>query len=413
MTRSIPSIIVLSLMCFTISYGLVRFPDAGILDAAPNTALSSTDNATTCTSMKMPTDGTELLQDESASQTALPETEATSDDLFVTQQTTPPVKEVAESKVDNDASAKEANKAQENKKKKSNKGGNKSKENKKTSDNASTADIPADKPENVPEKSESKESDLPNLESETVNSAADNDEFIELIGVPDNDKSTDDDSLPIKTDVNPIPAIDPITSDIPSVIVDHDFGASEPGPLSDSDDPIQEDISIPEMAPESNIIDDLWNDNPNENVPSGAATSNVDNAPTDNGNASISEEQTTKAPEPTTIKTDPNAQEIPPRNREPQPVNQGALTLPALDEPQNVNPNPNQPNTGTIPLESFPLDASAAQRVNYTVQYQQEPHDSLGFNIPASGPIVVKRLPSIENSVDPIYNNAQLDRFAL
>ena len=363
--------------------------------------------------MKMPTDGTALLQDESASQNALPETEATSEDLFVTQQTAPPVKESVESKADNDASDKEASKAQENKKKKSNKSGNKSKENKKTQDNASTADIPADKQENVPEKSEPKDSDLPNLESETVNSAADNNDSVEPIGVPDNDKSTVDDSMPIASDVNPIPAIDPLTSDIPSVIVDHDFGASEPGPLSDSDDPIQEDLSIPEMAPESNIIDDLWNDNPNENVPSGSATSNVDNAPTDNGNSSISEEQTTKAPEPTAIKTDPNAQEIPPRNREPQPVNQGALTLPALDEPQNVNPNPNQPDTGTIPLESFPLDASAAQRVNYTAEYQQEPYDSLGFDIPATGPIAVKRLPSIENSVDPIYNNAQLDRFAL
>ena len=400
-------------MCFTISYGLVRFPDAGILDAAPNTALSSTDNATESTSCKLPTDGTALLQDESASQNALPETEATSDDLFVTQQATPPVKGAVESKADNDASAKEAGKAQENKKKKSNKGGNKSKENKKTPDNASTADIPADKTENVPEKSESEESDLPNLESETVNSVADNDKSVEPIGVPDNDKSTVDDSMPIATDVNPIPVIDPITSDIPSVIVDHDFGASEPGPLSDSDDPIQEDISIPEMAPESNLIDDLWNDNPNENVPSGAATSNVDNVTTDNENASISEEQTTKAPEPTTIKTDPNAQEIPPRNREPQPVNQGALTLPALDEPQNVNPNPNQPDTGTIPLESFPLDASAAQKVNYTVECQQEPYDSLGFDIPATGQIVVKRLPPIENSVEPIYNNDQLDRFAL
>lgn len=379
-------------MCFTISYGLVRFPDAGILDAAPNTALSSTDNMTTtkCKSMKMPTDGTDLLQDESTSQTALPETEATSDDLFVTQQTTPPVKEVAESKVDNDASAKEANKAQENKKKKSNKGGSKTKEEKK------------------PIEPKSEESELPKLESETVNSVDENVDPLTLIGVPDEDQLSPDNSKPIESE-DPLPKLDKTDQDIPSIFVDHNPPEFELGPISEPEEPEQEEPSIPELSPETEkAVDDYW-----DTVFDESSQSNKDNFQSDSGASSEPETKTPATAAPSEIKTDPNAQEIPPRNREQKPANQDALTLPALDEPQSGIPNASQPDTGTIPMESFPLDASAMQNVNYTVDYQQEPYDSFGFNIPETGQIIVKRLPPIENSVDPIYNNAQLDKFAL
>ena len=53
------------------------------------------------------------------------------------------------------------------------------------------------------------------------------------------------------------------------------------------------------------------------------------------------------------------------------------------------------------------------QKVNYTADCQQEPYDPFGLKIPETGQIIVRRLPPVENSVDPIYNNAQLDRFAL
>ncbi len=404
MTRSIPSIIVLSLMCFTISYGLVRFPDAGILDAAqgvgPQVAGASSESQKTEV-LKPTIDGSVPQQEESSVTSALPEEQAISEDLYVTQPTTA-IKEMADSASDKEASEnkesseKAAEKAPENKKKKSNKGGSKSKESKKS------ADIPADKTENAPEKSESKDDQLPTLESEPVSLPVENVDPV-LIGIPDNDKSAQDDSMPIESDLNPLPMIDPLNSEIPSVIVDN--GPSTPKPETET--PEQDALSIPEMTPDdSQSTEKFWDDYFNENAPSNALPTNKDNAPAETVQPPV-------APEPMVIKADPNAHDIPAKSREKKSANKDALTLPGLDDPQNVRPNADQPDTGTIPMESFPLDASATQKVNYTVECQQEPYDSYGFNIPATGPIIVRRLPSTENSIDPIYNNAQLDRFAL
>lgn len=407
MTRSIPSIIVLSLMCFTISYGIVRFPNAGILDAAQSSALSSTDRSEfKQTTLRMTADGSALLQDESPAATVLEESQATSEELF-TEQTTPPAENAVDAKTENDAPEATANKAPENKKKKSSKGGSKAKESKKSDASASTADA-ADNAVDAPKATEFNESELPTLESEPVNSAAEKDNSQELIGIP-NDKSDQDNFMPIETDQDPLPQLDKNDQEIPSIFVDNNSLGTEPEPLSDPEPPMQEDLSIPEMTPEAEkSVEDYWNTVFDENAPA-----NKEKSLADSGASSAPEKKTPKTAAPTEIKTDPNAQEIPPRNRETKPANTDVLTLPALDEPQNVKPNVNQPDTGTIPMESFPLDASAVQQVDYTVDYQQEPFDQLGFDIPETGPVVVKRLPSVENSVDPIYNNAQLDRFAL
>lgn len=380
-------------MCFTISYGLVRFPDAGLLDAAPArivvTDASPDSQATPRTSLRPTFDGSALQVNEPLASTALEEPQTPSDELFETEQTTPLAEETVDSASDNKASEKTADKAQENKKKKSNKGGSKSKENKKSVE------------------PEAKESELPNLESETVNSAAENNDSQPLIGIPD-DQLPPDDSMPIKSDGDPLPNLDKTDSDIPSIFVDNNPPETDLGPMSEPEPVEQDELSIPEMSPEEEkSVDDYWNTIFDESAQANKDKSTAEEA------SSEPEKKTPKTTAPTEIKTDPNAQEIPARNREQKPANQDALTLPALDEPPIDAPNPNLPDTGTIPMESFPLDASATQKVNYTVDYQQEPYDPFGINVPETGEIVVKRLPSIENSVDPIYNNAQLDRFAL
>lgn len=395
-------------MCFTISYGLVRFPDAGILDAAqgvrPQDAGSSAPQKTEV--LKPTVDGSTVQQNAPPASTALPENKATQDDLFVTESTTRPAKgaEVCNAEngycsipVDNpqdNASTGESN----GEKNAANESGN--------SDLGSTSSVPANKTESVTEESAPKDAELPTLENEPDNNSNEQ----TLIGIPDDDKSAQDDSMPIETDLNPMPITDSLNSEVPSVIVDHNPPAIEPEPLS-VDEPMQDELSIPGMTPEQEqTTEKYWDDYFKENSPSNSLSSNKDSAPSD---TVTTENQPPAVPEPTTIKTDPNAQDIPAKNREQKSANKDAVTLPALDDPQNVAPNANQPDTGTIPLESFPLDASTIQNVNFTAECQQEPYDPFGFNIPATGPIVVKRLPSVDNSVDPIYNNAQLDRFAL
>ena len=72
MTRSIPSIIVLTLMCFTIGYGFVRFPDAGILDAgfsSPADGSAASTDGQMYTAMRQPADGSDLQQNESSAST--------------------------------------------------------------------------------------------------------------------------------------------------------------------------------------------------------------------------------------------------------------------------------------------------------------------------------------------------------
>lgn len=399
MTRSIPSIIVLSLMCFTISYGIIRFPNAGILDAAQSSELSSTDSSMSSrTALKPTIDGSALQVNEPS--TVLAEPQTPSKELFESQPTTAPVEDAADSKpeieaADNNASAEPENKkASDNKKKKSN---DKNKSNKKSDEpQINESDLPMPEPINEPEPADNK-------------SEEPQDDSAGLIGIPDVDQAEHDDSMPIKTDKDPLPNLDKNDADIPSIFVDNNLPESELGPLSEPEPVEQDDLSIPEPTPEEEkSVDDYWNTIFDE-----SEQSNKDKSKTDAVASSEPEKQTPKTTAPTEIPTDPNAQEIPPHNRETKPANQDALTQPALDEPQNPAPNANQPDTGTIPMESFPLDASAMQKVNYTVDYQQEPYDPFGFNVPETGEIIVKRLPPIENSVDPIYNNAQLDRFAL
>ena len=413
MTRSIPSIIVLTLMSFTISYGLVRFPDAGILDAALTPGLTS--DSQTVLVMKQTSDGAAIQYEQSSASSALPESQASSEELFVSESTVSPKNDSADSdqssadqdSVSSDKLSQAAPETSSN-----TETSVAVKEDANPAQSASEIQDSADKPENHSETTEAVASEQSALENELDGKT---DERLALIEAPDNNDFMKDDTLPIETDQDPFPMFDPLDSDVPSIVVDSDSSAAETEvePLTDSK--VQEEaVQIPEMTPEqAQSVDDYWDNYLSENSPSKSLTSNKDSDSTDSDYSSSTENQEPAASEPLPMPTDPNAQEIPARNREKKSANRDALTQPALNEPPMSVPNPNQPDTGTIPLESFPLEAAAMQKVNYTVDYQQEPYDSFGFNVPATGPIIVRRLPSTENSIDPIYNNAQLDRFAL
>lgn len=411
MTRSIPSIIVLALMCFTISYGLVRFPEAGILDAAPAQATSYV----VYTSNLQPKDGSALQPIETPA-TTLPETTASSEELFESKPAL--TAKTPSRRASVDVSDKPIENAVEGATPEQGANSESADANTNPADNASAADAPADKSESASEKADSDISELPGLDSVPEEQA----ETITLIGIPDDDNSIRDGSMPIDAEGgDPLPPLDSFESDVPQIQV-----PSSPSDVEQTFEPEQEMEPEPEpaMDPEFDMtpeqeqsVDDYWdtylNNELNDKAAETKALSTTDNSSNALESDSSNEKQNEISAAPAAIQSDPNAQVIPPRNREQKPANTDALTLPALDEPQAPAPSANQPETGTIPLESFPLDASAMQKVNYTVEVQQEPYDQFGFNIPAVGPIVVKRLPSVENSVDPIYNNAQLDRFAL
>ena len=410
MTRSIPSIIVLALMCFTISYGLVRFPDAGILDAAP----AQSAEPVTITSNMQPKDGSALQPIESSAST-LPETTASSDDLF---ESTPSLTVKTPSRgADADVADTPVENAAENSTPEQGADSETADANANPADNASAADSPADKSEIVSETTDSDFADLPGLDSAPKEPA----DTMTLIGIPDEDNSVRDDEMPIETDQDPLPPLDSFDSDVPQIQV-----PSSSSDVEQTFEPEQEMEPEPEPTPdpefdltpeEEQSVDDYWdtylNNELNDKASEKEASSNTDKSSNVSAPDSSNENQNDAFSAPAAIQSDPNAQVIPPRNREQKSANTDALTLPALDEPQTPAPSANQPETGTIPLESFPLDSAAVQPVNYTSETLQEPRDSFGFNIPAVGPIVVRRLPSVENSVDPIYNNAQLDRFAL
>ena len=405
MTRSIPSIIVLTLMCFTISYGLVRFPDDGILDAAQGVDSPSPSEPQTAEVWKPPVDGASLKQLKYPAASVLPEQQAPSTGLFV-EETAPtssndesgdinnPVENESEPKFNPEPEADKSSEEASNN----------------SSDNASVADAPADKSESVSEAAPSNDTELPGLE----NAPEEQTDSLTLIGIPDDDVHTD--SMPIEVEDNPLPTLDPLDSDIPPVQVPSSLTEAEKVFESEqNEDPAFEPEIEPDMSmtPEQEqAVEDYWNKNLDGiDVSNDSAPEKEDESATDS--ASEQEKQTPAASAPATIPSDPNAQEIPARNREKKPANQGALTLPALDEPQNVEPKSGRPDTGTIPLETFPLDTNEVQPVDFITNSQVEPFDPFGIKVPDSGQIIVRRLPPIENSVDPIYNNAQLDRFAL
>ncbi|MBR5160555.1 MAG: hypothetical protein IKS45_10195 [Thermoguttaceae bacterium] len=417
MTRSIPSIIVLALMCFTISYGLVRFPEAGILDAAPTQSTSYVVH----TSNLQPTDGSALQPIESPAST-LPETTVSSDDLFESQPSL--TAKTSSRSAGVDASDKPVENAAENTTPEQGADSETADANANPADNASAADAPADKSESASEKADSDIAELPGLDSastEQADTMKEQTDTMTLIDIPEDDYSIHDDEMPIETDQDPLPPLDSFDSDVPQIQV-----PSNPSDVEQTFAPEQEMEPAPEPAIDSDFdmtpeqeqsVDDYWdtylNNELSDKAPKAEAPAKTDNSSNVSQSGSSNEKQNDVTAAPAAIQSDPNAQVIPPRNREQKSANTGALTLPALDEPQTPAPSANQPETGTIPLESFPLDSAAVQPVNYTSETLQEPRDSFGFNIPAVGPIVVRRLPSVENSVDPIYNNAQLDRFAL
>ena len=410
MTRSIPSFIVLALMCFTISYGLVRFPDAGILDAAP----AQSAEPVTITSNMQPKDGSALQSIETPA-SPLPETTASSDDLF---ESTPSLTAKAPSRSAGvDVSDKPVDNPAENSTPEQVPDSESADANAKPADNASAADAPADKSESASEKADSDIAELPGLDSVPEDQA----NTMTLIDIPEDDYSIHDDEMPIETDQDPLPPLDSFNSDVPQIQV-----PSSPSDVEQTFTPEQEMEPEPEPAIDSEFdmtpeeeqsVDDYWdsylNNEQSDKAPKAEVSSSKDNSSNVSQSDSSNEKQNDVSASPAAIQSDPNAQTIPPRNREQKSANTDVLTLPALDEPQTPAPNANKPETGTIPLESFPLDSASVQPVNYTSEIQDEPHDTFGFNIPAVGPIVVRRLPSVENSVDPIYNNAQLDRFAL
>ena len=389
-------------MCFTISYGLVRFPEAGILDAAPTQSTSYVVH----TSNLQPKDGSALQPIETPAST-LPETTASSNDLFESK---PSLTAKTPSRSDG---VDDSEKSVENTAENSNVDSETADANAKNpADNASAADAPADKSESASEKADSDIAELPGLDSVPEEQA----DTMTLIDIPEDDYSIHDDEMPIETDQDPLPQLDSFDSEVPQVQV-----PSDPSDIEQTFVPEPEMEPAPEPAIDSEFdmtpeeeqsVDDYWNTYLNnelsDNAPKAETPSNTDNSSNVSQSSDSNEKQKSAV-----IQSDPNAQTIPPRNREQKSANTDALTLPALNEPQTPAPSANQPDTGTIPLESFPLDSSAVQPVNYTSEIQQEPYDKFGFNIPATGPIVVRRLPSVENSVDPIYNNAQLDRFAL
>ena len=403
MTRSIPSIIVLTLMCFTISYGLVRFPDDGILDAAQGVDSSSAPQMAEV--WKPPVDGSTLKQDKSPAASVLPEQQAPSTELFVEESVPTSANDASAS---NNESGAFNNSVEKESEPKSNPEPEASAEaNKNSSDNVSVADAPADKSESVSETTPSSDAQLPGLEN------APEDELT-LIGIPDDDVHSD--SMPIETEDNPLPTLDPLDSDIPPVQVPSSLTEAEKAfePEQNEEPPFEPEID-PDMSmtPEQEqAVEDYWSRNLDGiDVSNDSTSEKEDESATDS--ASAQEKQTPAASAPVAIPSDPNAQEIPARNREKKPANQDALTLPALDEPQNVEPKSVRPDTGTIPLETFPLEANNVQPVNFTTNSQLEPYDPFGIRVPDSGQIIVRRLPPIEKSIEPIYNNAQLDRFAL
>lgn len=405
MTRSIPSIIVLTLMCFTISYGLVRFPDAGILDAAQSVDSPSAPQMAEV--WKPPVDGSALRQDNSPAASVLPEETTPSKNLFVEETTQTSANDAADSNNESGAlnnpfeNEPERNSNPEPEADKSSEDANKN-----ASDNASVADAPADKSECASETAPSNDTELPGLEN-------DSEDELTLIGIPDDDVHSD--SMPIETEDNPLPTLDPLDSDIPPVQVPSSLTEAEKEfEPEQKEDPAFEPENDPDMSmtPEQEqAVEDYWNKNLDGIDISNDSTSEKEGeSATDSASA---QEKQTPAASPVAIPSDPNAQEIPARNREKKPANQDALTLPALDDPQNVEPQSVRPDTGTIPLETFPLDANNVQPVNYTTNSQLEPYDPFGIRVPDSGQIIVRRLPPIEKSIEPIYNNAQLDRFAL
>lgn len=430
MTRSIPSIIVLTLMCFTISYGLLHFPEAGILDAAQETSSS---DPQTVQVMRQTTDGTPIQIEETSFSTALPETQTTSKELFeslsdstsksdsVNSDNASNAEKDSPKSADNASDEKSQSTKTESKSKKAKSDAAKqsAKESKSKKAKSDVDNQPVQ--ESKPDKAESDAAQQPATENKPNNQTEEQDDSLFIIEAPSSDDFIPDDSLPIDSDINPLPtAIDATDSDIPPIIVDDSLSLSDQNvePLTVPDIPEDEPIQIPDMPEdESQTVKEKWKNYITDDSSSKNVESNNNNSPIESTSPSEAD-QKPASPEPPVIKSDPNAQEIPPRNREMKAPNKDALMQPAINEQQNNVPNPNRPNTGTIPLETFPIDSAAndseaMQRVNYTVDCQQEPYDPFGFKVPIIGPIVVRRLPSVDNSVDPIYNNAQLDRFAL
>lgn len=418
-------------MCFTISYGLLHFPEAGILDAAQDSA--STTDSLTVQVMKQTTDGTPIQVEETSFTTALPETQTPSKDLFETQSDSTSMNDSANS--DNASSAeKDSSKSADNASAaKSSKTKTESKPKKAKSDSAkqpakenktSASETKPEKTESDADKQSAKENKKPVQENEQpapesmpVNQTVEQDNSQLFIEAPSADDFIPDDSIPIESDINPMPPmIDPIETDIPPIIVDDNISLTDQNvePITEPEIPQEEPIQVPDLPEDdSQTVTKLWDNYISEDSTSKNLESNNNDSP-----SSFEADQKPAMPEPPVIQTDPNAQEIPPQTREKMAPNKDAFTQPAINEQPNNVPNPNRPNTGTIPLETFPIDSAAndpaaTQRVNYTVDCQQEPYDPFGFKVPIIGPIVVRRLPSVDNSVDPIYNNAQLDRFAL
>ena len=134
-------------MCFTISYGLVRFPEAGILDAAQGSVSSGEQKEIV---LKPTEDGSALSEDAPSVSSALPASNTSSDELFITESTTPPTKGLSDSQSDNDSSA-DNNALDSNLNESSDSASTNSANN--SSDKALAVDVTADNAENNSEKS--------------------------------------------------------------------------------------------------------------------------------------------------------------------------------------------------------------------------------------------------------------------
>lgn len=393
-------------MCFTIGYGFVRFPDAGILDAgfsSPADGSAASTDGQMYTAMRQPADGSDLQQNESSASTVLPEMQTTSEDAFLTETSQPskgsngkdsskrPVYTVQKNDLNSESKAgleatKDNQKSVEDK----------SKDNSKALEDAPAVNNPADEQESP---------------DDAANNPLEQDE--PLMANKDSNDGIQDNSLPIESTQDPLPVVGPLESDLPQIQVP--ANPPEPEPIVEPE-PLTESDPAPEQAPETapskeKTVEDYWNEFHDSINDSLQESSPKDDSAADSTNQSAAEKEPEAAPAPLTIPSDPNAKEIPPRVREKKSANKDALTRPALEVPKKDESK--KSDDKVIPVETFPLDDKLPQSVSYTTETPQELYDPFGFKVPASGAMIVKRLPPIENSVEPIYNNNQMERFAL
>ena len=416
MTRSIPSILVLTLMSFTISYGLVRFPEAGILDNSGSVAAQSPTLAAdqdSAPAQKVvawkPTENGEapaVNQSEEPSVLSqpqveteslfIPQTPAPITDEFSAPQTEPQESNATHSAPSEDGNAEAADPFA-------------------ASDNQNAGDQETNQTVNA-ENNETTNTEQAQDESTSAQTDSSSDDVagnsqldqIKSNVIPPVDNCVQEERMPIKIDEPPMPEVDSIDPDLPLIVVGE--GDTQVPAIDDG-----MEAPAPIVEPEQ-TTDEYWDKVLNSDPPAQNADSKE---PKTTASDSTSQDEsvqggTLNTLTPSPIISDPNAREIPPSIRQKPGNANSEISQPTYEKSERKSSNPS--DTDTLPIETFSLET---QQVSYTVQENvqhtdvSQPVDSLGFDIPPTGPIVTRRLPSIQNAIDPIYNNVQMNRFAL